>query len=92
MSTRCNIIVKDGRDELIFYRHSDGYPEGAMPTLETFLALVKEGKVRSNVSQAAGWLILLGGQIRHLERKGNCLTTPSLGARPRRRNCGSDRS
>ncbi len=60
MSTRCNIIIKDKYDELIFYRHSDGYPEGAMPLLETFLRHVKEGTIRDNVGQAGGWLILLG--------------------------------
>lgn len=61
MSTRCNIIVKDKYDEeLVFYRHSDGYPDGALPTLNKFLDYVKEGKIRDNVGQAAGWLILLG--------------------------------
>ncbi len=60
MSTRCNIIIKDACSKLYFYRHSDGYPEGAMPVLEKFLALVKAGKIRDNVGQAAGWLIILG--------------------------------
>lgn len=62
MSTRANIIVKDSSgDELIFYRHSDGYPEGAMPTLEKFINAVKAGQIRDNVGQAAGWLIVFGG-------------------------------
>jgi hypothetical protein len=60
MSTRANIIVKDQYGELIFYRHSDGYPKGAMPTLEKFLQYVKENRIRDNVEQAAGWLIILG--------------------------------
>lgn len=60
MSTRANIIIKDEYSKLIFYRHSDGYPEGTLPTLATFLSLVKEGKIRNNVSQSAGWLILMG--------------------------------
>ena len=60
MSTRANIIIKDKYDELIFYRHSDGYPEGTMPTLEKFLDLVKTGKIRNNVGQSAGWLIVIG--------------------------------
>lgn len=60
MSTRCNIIIKDEHDQLFFYHHSDGYPEGVMPTLKKFLALVKKGKIRDNVGQAAGWLIMLG--------------------------------
>ena len=60
MSTRANIVLTDGHDKLFFYRHSDGYPEGAMPTLEKFLAWVISGKIRDNVGQAAGWLIMLG--------------------------------
>lgn len=61
MSTRANVIVKDDfGDELFFYRHSDGYPEGALPTLKRFMRWVKEGKIRSNASQAAGWLVMIG--------------------------------
>jgi len=62
MSTRASIIIKDSYSQLFFYRHSDGYPEGTLPTLEKFLSWVKEGKIRNNVSQAAGWLILIGLQ------------------------------
>jgi len=60
MSTRANIIIKDNHEKLYFYRHSDGYEDGVMPSLNIFLNWVKEGKIRDNVSQAAGWLILLG--------------------------------
>lgn len=52
----------DGNDELWFYRHSDGYPDGALPILEKFIEYVKTGKIRDNLSQAAGWLIMLGAQ------------------------------
>ena len=62
MSTRCNIKVIDRDSELWFYRHSDGYPEGAMPLLEEFMEYVKSGAIRANVSQAAGWLIYLGAK------------------------------
>jgi hypothetical protein len=62
MSTRANIIIKDDYSELWFYRHSDGYPEGTMPTLEKFLAWVKEGKIRDNAQQSAGWLIIIGAE------------------------------
>ncbi len=66
MSTRANIIVKDvNGDELIFYRHSDGYPEGALSTLEKFLGYVKDNRIRDNVGQAAGWLIVLGRDEYH---------------------------
>lgn len=60
MSTRANIIIKEGKEKLFFYRHSDGYPSGTMPTLNIFLKWLKEGKIRNNVSQGAGWLIVLG--------------------------------
>lgn len=68
MSTRAQIIVKDRNGgELWFYRHSDGYPEGTLPTLQRFMEWVAGGKIRQNVEQAAGWLILIGadeyGQI-----------------------------
>jgi hypothetical protein len=62
MSTRANIIIKDEHDKLFFYRHSDGYPEGTLPTLEKFLLYVKEGKIRDNVSQSSGWLIIIGAE------------------------------
>lgn len=63
MSTRANVIITDDwGQKLYFYRHSDGYPEGVMPTLEKFLSLVKEEKIRNNVSQASGWLIIIGAE------------------------------
>ena len=62
MSTRANIIVKDAHSEQIFYKHSDGYPEGTMPLLEKFLGYAKDGLIRSNVSQGGTWLIILGHQ------------------------------
>lgn len=61
MSTRAQVILKDAfKGELWFYRHSDGYPEGTMPTLSKFLEWVEEGRIRDNVEQAGGWLIVLG--------------------------------
>lgn len=62
MSTRCNILVRDGEEELWFYRHSDGYPEGAMPLLQEFMEYVKSGAIRDNISQASGWLVYLGAK------------------------------
>ncbi len=60
MSTRANIILKDGDRQLFFYRHSDGYPEGVLPTLNKFCNWIKSGAIRNNLSQSSGWLILLG--------------------------------
>ena len=60
MSTRANVVIKDGSEELFFYRHSDGYPEGTLPTLQKFSDWLKSGKIRNNISQASGWLILIG--------------------------------
>jgi len=60
MSTRANIVLKEGKDKLYFYRHSDGYPRGAMPLLERFTQWGKDGKIRKDLQQCAGWLIVLG--------------------------------
>lgn len=60
MSTRANIVIKDSSDKLFFYRHSDGYPEGAMPTLSIFMKWLTDKKIRNNVSQVAGWLVVIG--------------------------------
>jgi hypothetical protein len=60
MSTRANVVIKDRYDTLWFYRHSDGYPEGTMPTLKILLNWLKSGKIRNNAQQCAGWLIVIG--------------------------------
>lgn len=60
MSTRAIIIVRDGEEELRFYRHSDGYPAGVKNTLGKFMKALKAGLIRDNIGQAAGWLVVLG--------------------------------
>lgn len=60
MSTRANVKLVDHDDELWFYRHSDGYPEGTLPTLNIFMDWLKAGKIRANRSQAGGWLVIIG--------------------------------
>lgn len=60
MSTRANIIIEDGDDRLWFYRHSDGYPDGTMPSLSKFCEWVNKGLLRDNTCQSAGWLIVIG--------------------------------
>lgn len=62
MSTRCQIKITDGDQELWFYRHSDGYPRTTLPSLRTFLKWVTDGKIRDNVEQSSGWLVLLGAK------------------------------
>ena len=62
MSTRANIIIEDEYEKLWFYRHSDGYPEGTLPTLKKFMRWVKEKRIRDNAQQAAGWLIVIGNE------------------------------
>lgn len=59
MSTRCNIIIKDDSSKLYFYRHSDGYPEVTGKDLKDFVKGYN-GKLRTNVGQSAGWLIVHG--------------------------------
>ena len=62
MSTRANIIIQDSQSKLWFYRHSDGYPDGAMPTLRKFMERIAGGQYRNNVSQSAGNLVLIGAE------------------------------
>ena len=62
MSTRCNVVVKDGYQELWFYRHHDGYPESILPDLEPVMQKLRYGKLRDNASQFAGWLIVKGNE------------------------------
>jgi len=61
MSTRANVKMLDSYNtELWFYRHSDGYPEGTLPTLKQFMRRVERNQYRNNVQQAGGWLIFIG--------------------------------
>lgn len=65
MSTRANVLLVDAHTNpnnppLVFYRHSDGYPEGVEPTLKKFCEWIKSEKIRNNLMQAAGWLVILG--------------------------------
>lgn len=60
MSTRAGIIIKDGDQSLHFYRHSAGYPDGTLPTLNIFLEWMKAGKIRQDLMQCAGWLVIIG--------------------------------
>ena len=64
MSTRANIIIRDPRfdpDILYFYRHSDGYPDGPIPEhLDQLVEWLNEERIRDDVMQMSGWLIILG--------------------------------
>lgn len=37
MSTRANIVVRDGMNDIQLYKHSDGYPSGAVPAIQKAL-------------------------------------------------------
>ena len=37
MSTRCNIIIKDGAERIYLYHHHDGYPLGVGTELQDYL-------------------------------------------------------
>lgn len=65
MSTRCNILVKDGGQELWFYRHSDGYPESVLPSLQPLIDKVNDGTLRGNIVQFSGWIIAQGIEEYH---------------------------
>lgn len=72
MSTRCQVIVKDDYDAIWFYRHSDGYPEGTMPSLQKLMDWVNKGLIRDNAEQASGWLVIIGAdeyKSRQIPRK-----------------------
>lgn len=62
MSTRSNIILGSPlwNEQLYFYKHMDGYPDGVAPYLNTFVRWLREGYIRNNVEQSAGWLIVMG--------------------------------
>lgn len=60
MSTRCQVIVKDQYSEVWFYRHSDGYPEGALPTLSKLVDWMASGRIRADAMQGSGWLVIIG--------------------------------
>lgn len=53
-------MTDDFGDTFWFYRHSDGYPLGTMPTLMDFLLRVDRRDIRNNGGQACGWLIIIG--------------------------------
>ncbi len=61
MSTRANILIKDRYNRQIWlYRHSDGYPEATMTTLQKFIEWHRSSAISGDPSQVSGWLILLG--------------------------------
>ena len=63
MGTRCNIKITDYYGgELWFYRHSDGYPECVLPSLEPLMDGLRAGLLRDNVGQFGGWLIVIGNK------------------------------
>lgn len=83
MSTRAGIIVKDNFSEVHFYHHSDGYPEVTLNSLNIFLGWLKEGKIRDNTGQAAGWLIVLGAMEYNTIPEFGVLEPFRPGSRPR---------
>jgi len=59
MSTRSNVEITDGTYSFMFYRHSDGYPTGQKMLLK-FMKLIQDKKLRDDLQQCAGWLIVFG--------------------------------
>ena len=60
MSTRANVIIKDGRSTVYLYRHSDGYPEVTGADLKAFVKDYQSGAMRLDTMQSSGWLIVRG--------------------------------
>lgn len=50
MSTRCNIIIKDGytNDRIILYHHDDGYPEGVGVQLRKALSNYQDWQIKEH--------------------------------------------
>lgn len=71
INTYRDINGKENRDEIWFYRHSDGYPSSVLPDLRKFLGWVRDGRIRDNVEQASGWLMLIGMQDPYLIENGD---------------------
>lgn len=68
MTTRAHIEVRECGDSLLFYKHEDGYPEGVMPMLMWFVERIRSGKIRSDIEQASGWLIVYGANELNKDR------------------------
>ena len=58
------IILKDSRSEdwpeFWFYRHHDTEPRIIKKSLARFIGWVRDGLIRDNTNQAAGWIVILG--------------------------------
>ena len=86
MSTRCNVVFTDdyGSNPIYFYRHSDGYPEGAGEDLKEFVKGYTDKLMRDNTNQSAGWLVIRG------HREYLPPSTPFTGAPPKDVRPGND--
>jgi len=61
MGTRAQINLIDNDNNLLkFYRHSDGYPECVVPSLNILIDWIKSGKCRNDLMQCSGWLVIIG--------------------------------
>jgi hypothetical protein len=59
MSTRALVLIKDGCNEIKFYRHSDGYPSVTGDSLKEFIKGYNK-HLRLDAMQSAGWLVIHG--------------------------------
>ena len=74
--TTANVVISDRTDRLYFYRERGGSPGGTLPTLRRFVNLVGQGRIRRNVQQACGWLVLIGAsEIGAIFHDGDLITT-----------------
>lgn len=66
MGTRANVIITDEYSQIIFYRHSDGYPECTGESLKEFVKgygshpAKSSPTMRLDAMQSAGWLVIHG--------------------------------
>ena len=64
MATRAIVALYGAAIEnpVLLYRHYDGYPANVAEDLEWFCKHIRDGVIRNNGSQAAGWLVLRGSR------------------------------
>ena len=63
MSTRCQIGIYEQGDSpiekpsVLLYKHSDGYPDGVLPTLQPFCERFRDGRGLEDTEYLAAWLL-----------------------------------
>lgn len=57
MSTRASVVVRDNRNRIYLYQHSDGYPDGLGKLIEHFLSTHFALNAKEDLEYLAGALV-----------------------------------